>query len=549
MLPAERGESINFGPILLRYNRHSAGGALGSQPFSTRAKPSRLHKALQTVSTVALAVTLTASTMEAMQRGPRPISGPGPDDVIINPGQSINNVVSQHPWGTSFFIKAGTYRESVTLPPNTVLRGEFGAVLSGSRIVTPVWQAPYWVVMGVTEEGPISPICENGYFCERPEQLFIGPQRLQQVETLSEVGPGRWFLDYMGDKLYFVDDPGSQIVELSSLDHAIEGDVGATVENLVIRRYAVPGTNDGSAALGGLDQMTVEHCLIEDNAGVGIRTHSSMIVRNNRVIGSGLIGIEAGSFQTNILIENNEVSMNNTKGFDEDWSAGGIKLFGVSHVEVTGNTVVANNGHGIWIDGSSSNVRIEGNYSALNSAGIFYEVSQGGLVRWNTAENNKQGILIANSSEVVVSENILNGNESAIFAKSDCRGDASFLVKNLSVSGNDVSQIGHPGPSSEWPFGKVAGYWVAPGCPEFAHMTMMDLYDGQGNIWQGNYYRYSPNGDQPFYWWDGGSDVDEITFAEWVSLGHDVGSTFMNGFLFSDGFEIGSSIRWSSATP
>ena len=102
-------------------------------------------------------------------------------------------------------------------------------------------------------------------------------------------------------------------------------------------------------------------------------------------------GISGGP-ANGILIENNEISFNNTSKYDPGWAAGGSKIVGStagSTVTWRGNKVHDNYGNGIWQDGNVKNSLIENNEVYNNyGVGIFQELSWTAVIRNNTIYNN-----------------------------------------------------------------------------------------------------------------------------------------------------------------
>jgi parallel beta-helix repeat protein len=90
-----------------------------------------------------------------------------------------------------------------------------------------------------------------------------------------------------------------------------------------------------------------------------------------------------------LLVENNEVSWNNTGNYDPNWDAGGSKIVKSSNVTFRGNNVHDNYGPGLWSDTDVVNVTYENNTLTGNAGpGIFHEASDAAVIRNNTFSRN-----------------------------------------------------------------------------------------------------------------------------------------------------------------
>ena len=61
------------------------------------------------------------------------------------------------------------------------------------------------------------------------------------------------------------------------------------------------------------------------------------------------------------MLENSELSYNNTAGYNWGWEAGGTKWTHTDGLIVRNNYVHDNYGNGLWTDGSNINIVYEGN--------------------------------------------------------------------------------------------------------------------------------------------------------------------------------------------
>ncbi|HEX5413008.1 MAG TPA: right-handed parallel beta-helix repeat-containing protein, partial [Terriglobia bacterium] len=136
---------------------------------------------------------------------------PSPGEVLIRPTDNIQSLVSQHPPGTSFVITPGLYRlQTVEPKAGDFFTGEPGAILSGAQVLsTFTRQGQSWVA--ATEVKSLRSYrgkCDASHpACMYPEDLFFDSKPLHRVTSLSQVGPGSWYLDYGTEKVYVGSDP------------------------------------------------------------------------------------------------------------------------------------------------------------------------------------------------------------------------------------------------------------------------------------------------------------------------------------------------------
>lgn len=149
---------------------------------------------------------------------------------------------------------------------------------------------------------------------------------MQHVGALADLGPGKYYLDYNADTIYFRDDPTGKKVEASLAPFAFEGgEAHVTVENLVVEKYASPIQH---GAIGGYELPTdwlIQGNEVRLNYGVGIAGGDSTRVIGNNVHDNGQMGL--AGVGKNILVEGNEIASNGFfSGMDPYWEGGGTKF-------------------------------------------------------------------------------------------------------------------------------------------------------------------------------------------------------------------------------
>jgi parallel beta-helix repeat protein len=138
---------------------------------------------------------------------------------------------------------------------------------------------------------------------------------------------------------------------------------------------------------------------------------SDSTVADSDITRCGQVGVTGHGKR--LTFAGNTVTHNNTRGFNTNWEAGGMKLIGGLHDSTVRDTVSAyNNGDGIWIDWKNTANLIANNTTAYNNGfGIHYEASRTGRIRGNKSYGNKlRGINLLESAESLIQENIVFGN-------------------------------------------------------------------------------------------------------------------------------------------
>lgn len=437
-----------------------------------------------------------------------------PSAVPILPGQNIQAIVSATPPGTAFLLRAGVHRLQTIRPRDgDIFAGETGAVLSGARELTSFsFEGGHYVAAGQTQQGLPHGQCQSGFpQCRFPEELFIDDRPLVRVGSLDEVGPNRWYFDYVADRIYFADDPRGRRVETSVLPVAMDASANnVSVSGLTVEKYANLA-QQGVINAEGRTGWVIARNEVRSNHGLGIRIGPGSRVIENNVHHNGQLGI--GGVGNDVLVEKNEIAYNNTAHFDADWEAGGAKFVQTDRLMVRENVVHHNGGPGLWTDIDNINTTYESNTVEDNERmGIFHEISYAAVIRSNIIRRNGFGfqewlwgcgILVAASPNVEVYGNTVEGNADGIGAVQQRRGSGPYgphEVSNLWVHDNSVMMAqGHSG-------------------------LVQDIGDGsyfssRNNRFDRNRYRLS--GASVFAWMN-----TEMTSEQWKSSGQEQTGSF-----------------------
>jgi parallel beta-helix repeat protein len=248
----------------------------------------------------------------------------------------------------------------------------------------------------------------------------------------------------------------------------------------------------------------VENSEIRDNATVGIYHESNVQIRGNLIHHNGQYGI-TGFRATNVVVEGNEVSYNNTRLFD-DANQGGAKWTATTNLIVRNNYFHHNNHTGIWLDSNHFGALVENNQVDYNTYhGIHFEVSCSGTIRGNSVEGNGETGIFVNSSqntEVVNNRVANNGDGIRVWAEDRGDGACNWIAQNVHVHDNHVTmQSGQSG------LQRSSGQ----GSEVFTNGSIR-FEDNQYDI---------PDMAGRFFNWAGSAR----TWAEWQSYGQDLGGS------------------------
>ena len=344
--------------------------------------------------------------------------------------------------GDTIGVLGGTYHQSATIyTDHLTIRavGKRPAVLDGaSRVSGFAQQGSVWVKYGWNAQFDHSPSFTAGQpdgtgawqwinpahpMAAWPDQVWIDGDRLAQVADASQVGPGRFAVDYTNHELIVGNDPSGRLVEASTLSKAlaIRGSY-VTIDGLDVVRYA-----DSIPTLGA---VTIErpHTVLE-NMNINCNATSGLLVsadyariRHSRISRNGLIGIH-GSGAYHLRLDHDQVNRNNVEHFNQAPVAGGVKMTQTRHMWI-GNSVFSDNrGTGIWTDQSTYDATIVNNVVTGNTGhGINLEISDTALVANNLiARNSMMGVQANDTGNVMIWNNDLLANSRPVNIVQDQR--------------------------------------------------------------------------------------------------------------------------------
>lgn len=342
------------------------------------------------------------------------------------PWPSLQQAVNVASDGSTIVLRGGSYHESVSWSGKRLTLQPFRREhvwLTGSRRVggwlrdATGWRANGWTHT-FDREPAFDALDDRHPLAAWPEMVFLDGRALRQVADVTDVAPGTFYVDLERQALVIGSDPLGATVEASTLERAltIRDAAGSVVRGIGVRRYATPF--DKVAAIAGFsDQLTFDRLISEDNAtnglsviGTGCRVLRSTARRN------GQIGLHAHKV-AGLSVRGNWLQRNNVEGFRWNFAQGGMKITRGTDMVWEANLVDENNGDGMWCDIGCTDVRIVRNVIVGNAGrGVKYEISAGGVIASNRVTDNAGGILVNESSEVLIYNNVISGTRIGILA-------------------------------------------------------------------------------------------------------------------------------------
>ncbi|HYI45236.1 MAG TPA: right-handed parallel beta-helix repeat-containing protein [Actinomycetota bacterium] len=375
----------------------------------------------------------------------------------LTPADNIQTAINAGGAGATFCFAPGTYRLQRQLWPRTdqTFIGGPGVLFKGSEVLTFQPQGNLWVSPGHTQSpAPTTSKCTAaaGNLCNLPFRLYVDGKALAPVASLSELKPDTYYFDLATDNVYVGSDPSGKLVELGLAALGMSGTMsgvpahGVEVSDITWEQFG--NMNNGVISTFAAENWLIDGNEVRTSHGCGISGGTGAIVRNNFVHHMGQYGL-CGQGK-NMVVENNEISYNNTDGFDPRWDAGGTKWVNTTGLTVKNNYSHDNKGPGLWTDGNNLTTLYEGNRVERNTEeGIFHEISYDAIIRNNTVLNNGRnvgtwgaGIMVSSSPNVQIYGNTVSGAWNAVSLVQENRGSGAsgpYTLKNVTVSDNILS--------------------------------------------------------------------------------------------------------------
>ncbi|QRN94997.1 DNRLRE domain-containing protein [Archangium violaceum] len=394
------------------------------------------------------------------------------------PVATLNRAITLVPSGGTIVVRGGTYRDwynngagnyKVVVKPLTLQAFPHEQVWFDGTDVKPAaswtsdgsghwymdWSTPGFCNGGyynypydaqsTTNQGPCSHFDMYGDPANPaagdPQMVFIDGSYVHEVKTLAEATPGNFFYDWTNRRLYIATNPSGHTVEVAARPVALVlGGTGYAVKGIGFKRYATNeySNTTNAAVYIGATQSLVENCVFTQMAGGSLTIKSQGgVVRRSVFAHNGFTAIGSNG-QTNsatvgydgLLLEENIVNANNTERFGTNCTRScaqaGVKIAHMNGFTVRRNVFENNlNGAGFWCDEDCRGGVIINNISRYNKIGIFYEVSDTGLIASNLIYGNTYaGIQACSSNTKIYNNTLVNNAAINIWVYDDARNEA-----------------------------------------------------------------------------------------------------------------------------
>lgn len=466
--------------------------------------------------------------------------------------------------GATFCFAPGVYRLPTLVPtagqtfigtPQVILSG--AVVLGKDKWRTDAATGTWYVTDqnqnptgSVNWEGP----CAIDHpMCRQPEELFFDDAVQRPVSSLAKVEPGTWFFDHAARRIYVGSNPIPEATDAKAKNPTVETSIvreafasaaaKVTISNMVVEKYATYGH---SSAIGGQypgPGWTVSYTEVRNNHSAGIalnggRAEYNFVHHNGE---QGICGIGADN-----VVKGNEISFNNTAGYDFANGGGAGKFSHTSNLQYTNNYVHDNYGMGPWTDGRNVDTLFENNIVDDNDgAGIMHEISFSATIRNNLlrgngrnwGSSNNAGIFISSSRDVKVTGNtivvsatagikggrpsgrmgitILQGQRYQQYCDGPVREAGSLekvcVARNNQIENNTIEYTSYL-------------HYLGGGNGYSGSGVLKDLnVTPAGNVFRGNSYLAPDCNEERWFWVDTTHNNDSYrgSFARWQAAGND----------------------------
>jgi parallel beta-helix repeat protein len=400
------------------------------------------------------------------------------------PGQPLETIsagVARAFPGDTVRVAPGTYRESIRFPRSgagperrihVVAAGGGEVVVKGSDVVTGwtaagggIWKKTGWKVNSQQVFGDGRPLQQTGVTSPFHTRAWDGRPILPPVgRGLADMTPNSFFHDARSATLYVRlpddGDPNAHRMEASDRDDVLSSGTSSFIELRGLEFSHSNGSAGGS--MRGMvnvegNSWTVTGCAFTygDFVGLSISGQGHRIQDNvanhNGDLGIAINGSDAahgwapyvGRPAQDIVLEGNETSYNNYRGFYRYYQSGGVKASNSCNgVRVLRHTARANDGPGLWFDLGCRNITIARSILQGNSRGIEYEISDQAVISHNLVTgSSEQGIYVSASSHVSVANNTLDHNLWGIVVHGAPRPEHPQLKENA-LRNNVIRETG-----------------------------------------------------------------------------------------------------------
>ncbi len=355
-------------------------------------------------------------------------------------------------------IREGVYREEMKIikprtASATVLEGEGKVVISGADVWSD-WKEENGLLYADWPYDWGLAAFDNNYNIKndlgrRCEIVRVNDKRLTQVASKEEVGPGSFWVDEEGDRLWMRLPEGLSL-EQALVEVSVRQQIfwARQVNNLVLRNVTFAHASNGkqhsvekrfavavfgNSATGSHHEhdnvsqnLLIENCIFTGNnsGGASIGNYHHVHLQRCSFSDNGSAGSSPARMR---FLEISECSFNDNNwrigGYGKfyDWAPAGTKIWQCGDVLIRDSEFLRNQAAGLWLDWQHErfvirNIKANDNYSA----GLYIEASVGPFLvqdseflrNGHTAYHgtNHGGVLIAESRHVTLAGNEIGGN-------------------------------------------------------------------------------------------------------------------------------------------
>ena len=347
-----------------------------------------------------------------------------------------------------------------TRPPTTT-------VPATSTTLTPTTRAPTTTAPTTTA----APAAASAPRCDTSGGVAIGTgDDAQQV--VDAHGAGTRYVVKAGTHLRnfsvrprsgdsFCGEPGAVLDGGRSLRSAFSGGAtNVTLDSITIQQYATGRQGGAIHPDKSASGWMVRNVSAVRNYWAGLMAADNMKILGGSFSDNDQLGI-GGNAATGVVLDGldgdpatfdgPELARNHTLHESCDWEAGGMK-WDVGKITIRNAHVHDNDCRGLWADINAHGALIENNLIEDNrDEGIFYEISQDAVIRYNHVYGNgfgyrvgwywSGGITVASSFNVEVYGNRLSGNYNGITGTQQTRTDSTppaHLLDGYHVQSNVI---------------------------------------------------------------------------------------------------------------
>jgi Right handed beta helix region len=448
-----------------------------------------------------------------------------PEGQIEAPGTAVAplalaRAVTMAPSGSTIQLTSGTYSiPGITIDHPLTLQAAPGAtvVLKAATTIPGnqwevsghLWRTP-WSAATLAPASASTPTVA-ARAAVRQQRLTMDGKVLAAAGSAAAVSTGSFYVDTVAKWLYVGQDPSLHAVQAGGAD------IGVLITGPHVTLIGV-GVQD-FAAIGlrvASWYATISHSSFSWNSQIGLDINGAgyLTVENSAMTYNGQVGVEM-SYSSDITINADDISNNNTDNYPVDQEAAGLKGTNVTNVTVKNSWVADNASNAIWFDESSVNVVVSANQVLRNKCyAIYFELNNAPLIVGNVVYDNTQaGIGVHFTTNAGIYNNTLvnNGTDldvSASYDRAPYDTYGAVIVNNIFWDGTGsvlVNLYRYNGCNS-WVYKEVnynAYYRSTPGSPKYAvnwcndwYPTMWAFHSGTGNEANGIEY---DGGSDPFF--------------------------------------------------